>query len=70
MELNISNQNRRHSILCTWCVNALEICRDSSQIKPCTGSHKKLELLKNPTKFEEIQEKNVLTEIEPLQLAF
>jgi len=30
---------------------------------------KKRELLKNPTKIEEIQEKN-LTEIEPLQLAF
>ena len=31
---------------------------------------KKRELLKNPTKIEEIQEKNLLTEIEPLQLAF
>ena len=31
---------------------------------------KKPELLKNPTKIEEIQEKNLLTEIEPLQLAF
>ena len=31
---------------------------------------KKRELLKNPTKIEEILEKNVLTEIEPLQLAF
>jgi len=28
------------------------------------------ELLKNPTKIEEIQKKNLLTEIEPLQLAF
>jgi hypothetical protein len=27
-------------------------------------------LLKNPTKIEEIQEKNSLTDIEPLQLAF
>ena len=27
-------------------------------------------ILKNPTKIEEIQEKNLLTEIEPLQLAF
>jgi len=26
--------------------------------------------LKNPTKIEEIQEKNLLTEIEPLKLAF
>jgi len=32
---------------------------------------KKRELLKTPTKIEEIQDKkNVLTEIEPLQLAF
>ena len=31
---------------------------------------KKWELLKNPTKIEEIQEKNSLTEIEPLQIAF
>ena len=30
----------------------------------------KRELLKNPIKIEEIQEKNLLTEIEPLQLAF
>ena len=34
------------------------------------GDTKKRKLLKNPTKIEEIQEKNVLTEIEPLQLAF
>ena len=32
-------------------------------------TQKKRELLKNPTKIEEIQEKNLLTEIEPLQLA-
>jgi len=31
---------------------------------------KKRELLKNPTKIEEIQEKKLLTEMEPLQLAF
>ena len=31
---------------------------------------KKREHLKNPTKIEEIQEKKLLTEIEPLQLAF
>ena len=38
---------------------------------PCKvqGDTKKRELLKNPTKLEEIQEKK-LTEIEPLQLAF
>jgi len=35
-----------------------------------TGDSKKRELLKNPTKIEEIQEKKLLTEIEPLQLAF
>jgi hypothetical protein len=35
------------------------------------GDTKKRELLKNPTKIEEIQQQqNVLTEIEPLQLAF
>jgi len=35
------------------------------------GDTKKWELLENPTKIEEIQEKkNLLTEIEPLQLAF
>ena len=34
------------------------------------GDTKKREILKNPTKIEEIREKNVLTEIEPLQLAF
>ena len=34
------------------------------------GDTKKRELLKNPTKIEEIQEKNLLTEIEPLQLTF
>jgi len=34
-----------------------------------TGCHKKKELLKNPQKIEEIQEKNLLIETEPLQLA-
>ena len=34
------------------------------------GDTKKRELLKNPTKIEEIQEKKLLTEIEPLKLAF
>ena len=34
------------------------------------ATQKKRELLKNPTKIEEIQEKKLLTEIEPLQLAF
>ena len=33
-------------------------------------TQKKRELLKTPTKIEEIQEKKVLTEIEPLKLAF
>ena len=36
-----------------------------------TGDTKKRELLKNPTKIEEIQEKKkLLTEIEPSQLVF
>jgi len=35
-----------------------------------TEWHKKRELLRNPTKIEEIQEKNLLTDIEPLHLAF
>ena len=34
------------------------------------GDTKKRELLKPPTKIEEIQEKHLLTEIEQLQLAF
>ena len=34
------------------------------------GDTKERELLKNPTKIEEIQEKKILTENEPLQLAF
>ena len=34
------------------------------------GDTKKRELLKNTTKIEEIQEKKLVTEIEPLQLAF
>ena len=33
-------------------------------------TQKKRELLKKPTKIEENQEKKLLTEIEPLQLAF
>ena len=42
-------------------------------MRDCTsvqGDTKKRELLKNSTKIEEIQEKKLLTEIEPLQLAF
>ena len=34
------------------------------------GDTKKREILKNLTKIEDIQEKKLLTEIEPLQLAF
>ena len=34
------------------------------------GDTKKRELLENPTKIEEIKKKKLLTEIEPLQLAF
>ena len=37
----------------------------------CRAWHKKSELLKNPTKIEEIQgKKKLLIEIEPFQLAF
>jgi len=45
---------------------------DASLSKICQvqGDTKKRELLKNPTKIEEIQGKKILTEIEPLQLAF
>ena len=42
----------------------------STPLRLIHGDTKKRELLKNPTKIEEIQEKNLLTEIEPLQLAF
>ena len=42
-------------------------CPDIDNVQSDT---KKRELLKNPTKIEEIQEKKLLTEIEPLQLAF
>ena len=40
------------------------------EFDPSTEWHKKRELLKTPTKIEKIQEKNLLTEIEPLKLAF
>ena len=43
---------------------------DRQQYVLLQGDTKKRELLKNPTKIEEIQEKKSLTEIEPLQLAF
>ena len=39
-------------------------------VKEVLGDTKKREPFKNPTKIEEIQEKKLLTEIEPLQLAF
>ena len=42
----------------------------SKKLTDVQGDTKKRELLKNPTKIEEIQEKKILTEIEPLQLAF
>ena len=44
--------------------------RNWAEIHANTGDTKKRELLKNPIKIEEIQEKNLLTEIEPLKLAF
>jgi hypothetical protein len=43
---------------------------DRQQYVLLQGDTKKRELLKNPTKIEEIQEKKSLAEIEPLQLAF
>ena len=42
----------------------------SSLLMKIEGDTKKRELLKNPTKIEEIQEKKLLTDIEPLRLAF
>ena len=47
--------------------------KKSTQIYPqfyIQGDTKKRQHLKNPTKIEEIQQKILLTEIEPLQLAF
>ena len=38
--------------------------------KKVQSDTKKTGTFENPTKIEEIQEKNLLTEIEPLQLAF
>ena len=43
--------------------------RETMPIWQVQGDTKKWELLKKPTKIEEIQEKNLLTEIGPLQLA-
>jgi len=47
-----------------------EFSMNSGFLQNIQGDTKKRELLKNPTKIEEIQEKKLLTEIEPLQLAF
>ena len=41
-----------------------------TKISYVKGDTKEREILKNPTKIEEIKEKYLLTEIEPLQLAF
>ena len=46
------------------------MCNNQTRPLHIQGDTKKRELLKNPTKIEEIQEKKILTEIEPLQLAF
>ena len=48
----------------------MELYRSCSFISHIQNDTKKRELLKNPTKIEEIQEKKLLTEIEPLQLDF
>ena len=53
--------SRTNSAICRYNCNELKLYR---------VTQKKRELLKNPTKIEEIQEKKLLTEIEPLQLAF
>ena len=45
----------------------MRVEKDTNEVQRDT---KKRELLKNPTKIEGIQEKNLLTEIEPSQLAF
>ena len=47
-------------------------CERSSEVKRGVlhDDTKKREILKNPTKIQKIPEKNLLTEIEPLQLAF
>ena len=58
-----------------WTISAFIPTRSLSFFYGCTvhsdtqSDIKKRELLKNPTKIEEIQKKKLLTEIEPLQLA-
>ena len=54
-------------------VNTQSTPKQSALFPSCPqiqGDTKKRELLKNPTKIEEIQEKKLLTEFEPLQLVF
>ena len=51
-------------------LNVHQSARYSSTCSTYRVTQKKRELLKNPTKIEEIQEKDLVTEIEPLQLAF
>ena len=46
------------------------VMTEISRLPIVQSDTKKRELLKNPTKIKEIQEKNLLTEIEPLQFAF
>ena len=56
-----------------FCLKELTEIRETSKVvvDPDTQSDtKKRELLKNPPKIEEIQEKSLLTVIEPLRLAF
>ena len=62
---------------CTWSVCMMYYYKPTvtntlmvQNLKDEQGDRKKWELLKNPTKIEEVQKKKVLTEIEPLQLAF
>ena len=48
----------------------MRLCRVLQSMQHTQGDTKERELLKNQTKIEEIQEKKLLTEIEPLYLAF
>ena len=49
----------------------MRLCRILQSVQHTQGETKEREILKNPTKNEDIQgKKKLLTEIEPLQLAF
>ena len=53
------------------CTQELKLnIKETNGKRKIEGDTKKRELLKNPTKIEEVQEKKILSENEPLQLAF